>query len=87
MNDPPDSSLLLIALIILSEKENYSYESCVLEFGGKMGGAYSPGSFCDYNCTLDTSTGKIEHLGTNTTSSTTFSSQVYMQGIVHCVLW
>jgi len=43
MNDPPDSSLLLIAFIILSEKGNYSKESWVFEFGGKMGGAYSPG--------------------------------------------
>jgi len=49
MNDRPDSSLLLIAFFILSEKGN-----CVFEFGVKMGGAYSPRSFCDYNCTLDT---------------------------------
>jgi len=54
MNDPPDLSLLLIAFIILSEKGNYSNESCVFEFGAKIGGAYSSGSFCDYNCTLDT---------------------------------
>jgi len=49
MNDPPDASLLLIAFIILSEKGNYTNESCVFEFGVKMGGAYSPGSFSDYN--------------------------------------
>jgi len=87
MNDPPDSTLLLIAFIILSENGNYSNKSCVFEFGAKMGEADSPGSFSDNNCISDTSTGKISHLGINTTSCTTVSSHVYMEGIVHCVLW
>jgi len=51
MNYPPDSSILLISFI-LSEKQNYSNETCVFGFVAKMGGAYSPGSFCENNFTL-----------------------------------
>jgi len=38
MNDGPDSRLLLIAFIILSEKGNYSNENCVFDFRAKLGG-------------------------------------------------
>ena len=37
MNDPPDSSLLLIAFIILSDKGNYSNASCGLWVWSKDG--------------------------------------------------